>query len=137
MARILNVSLEVGRAGPEEFARVQFRVNFSASEQELNIPFLVFADLYERDDGRDRFIAHDPDLFAAQVTRGNRDDLVGEIARRTIRPDGEATIALDLRRDFDFGDQEGGNEEYFAMISAYPDIRGDTRFSNEVVANLG
>ena len=137
MARISNVNLEVGRTGGTEFARVRCRVTFSPSERELNIPFLVFADLYERDDNRDEMIAHDPDLFAAQLPRGDRDDLVGEVARRTIRPNGNTFVDLDLRRDFDFGNQEIGNEEYVALISAYPDIRGDTRFSNEVSANLG
>ena len=137
MARISNVNLEVGRTGAQEFARVRFRLNFSTSERELNVPFLVFADLYERDDGLDTFIAHDPDLFAAQLPRGNRDDLVGEIARRIVRPNGSVSVDLDVRRDFDFGDRENGNEEYVAMVSAYPDIRGDTRFSNEVSANLG
>jgi len=137
MARISNVDLEVGRAGANEFARVRFRVNFSESERELNIPFLVFADLYERDGARDTYLAHDPDLFAAQLPRGTRDDLVGELARRIVRPNGDAAVDLDVRRDFDFGDRENGNEEYIAMVSAYPDIRGDTRFSNEISANLG
>jgi hypothetical protein len=125
------------RTGSNEFARARFRVNFSASERELNIPFLVFADLYERDDALDTMVAHDVNLFAAQLPRGNRDDLVGEIARQTVRPNGNSFVDLDLRREFDFGNQESGNEEYVALISAYPDIRGDTRFSNEVSANLG
>ncbi len=137
MARVSNVNLEVGRNGSTEFARVRCRVNFSATEQELNIPFLVFADLYDRDDGRDQYIAHDTDLFATQLPNGNRDDLIGEVGRRTVRPNGQAFRDLDIRRDFDFGNQEAGNEEYIALISAYPDIRSDTRFSNEVSANLG
>lgn len=137
VARIGNIQLEVGRTGSDEFARVRFRLNFSASERSLNMPFLVFADLYERDDGLDTYIAHDPNLFAAQLNRGNRDDLVGEIGRRTVRPDGQGFRDVELRRDWDFGNQESGNEEYVALVSAYPDVRGDTRFSNEVVANLG
>lgn len=137
MARISNVNLEVGRSGENEFARVRCRVSFSASERDLDIPFLVYADLYERDDALDVYVAHDSDLFAAQMPRGNRDDLVGEIGRRIVRPNGDSNVDLDIRRDFDFGDRENGNEEYRALVSAYPDIRGDTRFSNEVVANLG
>jgi hypothetical protein len=102
MAHISNVQLEVGRSGSNEFARIRFRVTFSASERSLNIPFLVYADLYERDDALDTYIAHDPNLFAAQLPRGNRDDLIGEIARRIIRPDGNPHVDLDVRRDFLF-----------------------------------
>ena len=52
-------------------------------------------------------------------------------------PDHRDVVDLEFRREWDFGNQESGNEEYRALITAYPDIRGATRFSNEVSANLG
>lgn len=137
MAYVSNVRLEVGRTGTTEFATVQCRVNYSQIEIELNIPFLVYADLYDRDDGLDIFIAHEADKFAAQQAKGDRDDLIGEIGRRTVSPNGQSFSDIEIRRNFDFGNQESGNEEYLALVSAYPEIRGDTRFSNEVKANLG
>ena len=138
MASIGNVNLEVGRvSGSTEFARVRFQVTFSGAERDLNIPFLVFADLYERDDALDNYFPQNPRDFATQIARGNRDDLIGEIGRRTVRPNGTAPVDVDIRREWDFGNQESGNEEYRALITAYPDIRGATRFSNEISMNLG
>lgn len=138
MASISAVKLEVGRVSSStEFARVTFRVAFSLAERELNLPFTVFADLYERDDALDHYFPQNPQSFATQVAQGNRDDLVGEIGRRMIRPNGESTVSVDLRREWDFGDQESGNEEYRALVTVYPDIRGAARFSNEISANLG
>ena len=137
MANISNVNLEVGRVSAStEFARVTCRVNFSAGERDLNLRFQVYADLYERDDALDIFIPQNQD-FATQVARGNRDDLIGEIGRSSIRPDGNASVDLEFRREWDFGNQESGNEEYRALITAYPDVHGATRFSNEVSVNLG
>ena len=138
MASISSVNLEVGRvSGSTEFARVTCRVHFSAGERDLNLTFQVFGDLYERDDALDVFLPQGPQKFATQVANGNRDDLIGEIGRRNVRPDGNSFVDLEFRREWDFGNQESGNEEYRALITAYPDIRGATRFSNEVSVNLG
>jgi len=138
MASISNVSLEVGSVGGGvEFARVTGRLNFSAGERDMNVSFLVYADLYERDDALDVFIPQNSNQFATQVARGNRDDLIGEIGRQNVRPNGNSSVDLEFRREWDFGNQESGNEEYRALITAYPDIRGATRFSNEVSINLG
>ncbi len=137
MCWITDVELEVGRgAGSEEFAQVSFHLHFSEAEQSLDLEFTVYVDLYERDDELDTHIpfAGPQEYIGA---RGNRDDYIGRIDTTHVRPDHESSIDLELRRDWDFGDQERGNEEYRALVHAYPEIRRDMKWSNEVSISLG
>jgi hypothetical protein len=112
MATIGNVSLEVGRIGNfMEFARVWFRVSFSGGERNLNMPFLIYAELYGRDDAVGRRLSHE--------MRGHR---AGEIGRAKVRPDGNAFVDVEIRREWEIGSHEGGIEDYRALVTACPHL---------------
>ncbi len=137
MCWISNTSLEVGRAtGGEEFARVKFRLNFSGNEQKLNLAFRVYVDLYERDDSLDVYITG-PGTGEELLSRGNRDDRIGRFVNTIVNPDGKAYKDLEFKNHWDFGSNEWGNEEYRALVHAYPEIRRDRKWTNEVSINLG
>lgn len=137
MCWISNTNLAVGRAtGSQEFARVKFRLNFSENEQKLNLAFRVYVDLYERDDTLDVYITG-PGTEEELVSRGNRDDRIGRIVNTIVKPDGQPSKDLDFTRNWDFGSNESGNEEYRALVHAYPEIRRDRKWTNEVSINLG
>ena len=122
-----------------EFASLTVEVNFSQADINLGLPFLVQAYLYERDGGRDRFIAR-LNGGIIKSSNGNGDDYVGEIGRRTITPS-NSPISLDFHRIWDFGDQEGGNEEYYAVVAVTPRLPRTASthvvYSKEIKANLG
>jgi len=91
--------------------------------------------LYERDGDLDHYIpvggTH------KKIPRGNPDDYIGYIGMQVVRPDGEDSKEIQFEREWDFGDQESGNEEYRTLVHAYPEIRRDIQWSNEVRINLG
>ena len=123
MATIGNVSLEVGRIGNfMEFARVWFRVSFSGGERNLNMPFEVRAELYGRDDAYDSGGTRENQAFDARKLLDKRDDLVGEIGRKKVRPDGHSCVDVEIRRVWEFGTAEGGIEAYRALVTAYPNL---------------
>lgn len=63
--------------------------------------------------------------------------MVGFIRSTSIRPNGQSSRPFELRRNFNFGNQEVGNEEYYAVATVVPEVRGNLARSNEVSANLG
>ena len=137
MANINNVRLEVGRvSGSTEFARVTGIVRWTSREQDENLLYTVRADLRERDDSRDTWNML-PDGRITRHERGDEDDTVGFVGSVAIRPNGQSSRPFEIRRNFNFGNQESGNEEYYAVTTVVPEIRGDLAFSNEVSANLG
>jgi hypothetical protein len=112
MATIGNVSLEVGRIGDfMAFARVWFRVSFSGGERNLNMPFVIYAELCERDDAVDKCKSYEM-----------RDKLVGEIGRAKVRPDGNACVDVEIRREWEIGSHEDGIEDYRAVVTACPHL---------------
>lgn len=137
MANISRVRLEVGRInGSTEFARVTGIVSWTSREQQENLRYTVRANLRERDGSRDTWNML-PDGRITRHERGDEDDTVGFIGSLSIRPDNQSSRPFELRRNFNFGNQESGNEEYYAVATVVPEIRGDLAFSNEVRANLG
>jgi hypothetical protein len=71
------------------------------------------------------------------LAKGNMDDFIGTIRRQWVRPSGSATRTYTFRRNWDFGNQESGAEEYMGIATIVPEVRGDIRFSTEISANLG
>jgi hypothetical protein len=137
MARISDLRLEVGRAsGSVEFARIRGRVSWTGREVGENYWYRLAAALVERDDERD-FFDMLPDGNIHWYSVGNLDDWIGWIGSTWMRPAGQASRTFDLRRNWDFGNQESGNEEYLGVATVVPEMRSDIRFSNEVSINLG
>jgi hypothetical protein len=139
MARVSNVELSVGRAASGlEFAEVSYDIEFSTTEQDLNLRFAEVAMLFERDSALDTFVEQMGviDFGLAWLPKGNLDDFVGEIFNGSVRPDGEAVVHREHRREWSFPDNEDGREEYRAFILVIPEIRRASAWSNEVSINL-
>lgn len=141
MASISNARLRMGRvSSTQEFAEVTFSVNFSGAEVSQNLAFGLYTALYERDDSLDTYHADQNGAFSFRiVTRanGNADDFVQWIDSRAVRPDGQNTRFFTVRREFNVGNQEAGNEEYRAFINIIPEITTGQTWTNEVSVNLG
>ena len=137
MASISNVKLSVGRvSGKIEFAEVSLIVRWSALEVRENMPYFLRTFLVEQDEQID-FYTMKPDGNIQWKNTQDTDDYVGYIDGQSLRPNGASSKSLKFRREFDFGDQERGNEEYIGIATIVPELRGDIRFSNLVKANLG
>ena len=137
MARITNVRLRVGRvSSSNEFAELTVTVGWTARERQENMWYLLHGMLVERDDGRD-FFDMLPDGNIHWLSIGNLDDFVGHIGNRWIRPSGATSRTYTLTRSWDFGNQEGGAEEYMGIATVVPELRSDIRFATEISANLG
>ena len=137
MANLSNIRLEVGRvSGSTEFARIRGVLTWSDREQQENLAYLVQANLLERDESRDTLNML-PDGQITQVERGGGDDFVGFVGSTTLLPNNQSSRPFEIRRNFDFGRQESDNEEYYAVVTVVPEIKGDLAFSNEVSSNLG
>lgn len=137
MANLSNVRLEVGRInGTTEFARVTGVLSWGSRERAENLSYSVRTFLRERDGSRDTWNML-PDGGITRHERGDEDDSVGFIDSTSMRPNGQSSRPFELRRNFNFGNQEIGSEEYYAVATVVPEIRGDLALSNEVSANLG
>lgn len=137
MANLFSIRLEVGPVNSSiEFARVTGIVSWSAREQQENLAYVVRANLRERDDSRDTWNML-PDGQITRLERGDDDETVGFIGSTTLFPNNQSSRPFNIRRNFDFGDQEPGQEEYYAVVTVVPEIRGDLAFSPEVRVNLG
>ncbi len=137
MASISNVVLRVGRVSSAvEFAELTVTVRWTTREQQENFWYRLNGYVVERDDGRD-FFDMLPDGNIHWLAVGNLDDFVGHIAGRWIRPDGLTSRTFTLTRNWDFGNQESGAEEYLGVATVVPEMRADIRFSAEISANLG
>lgn len=116
MANLSDIELQVGRVNNStEFAIVTGTVSWSNREQEENLAYVIQANLRERDETRDTWNML-PNGQITQVTIGGADDLVpnngDEIGSITLLPNNQSSRPFEIRRNFDFGTQEGGNEEY-------------------------
>ena len=127
-----------------EFAIVQGRVSWSSREIQENLTYTVKAFLRERDDSRDDWSALPNGDVVRAEKRGNADDIVGRnrvggiIGTTFLRPSGQSSRSFSIRGDFDFGNQESGNEEYYAVVTVVPDIKGDLEITPEFrPINLG
>ena len=119
-----------------EFAELTIRVNWTNRERQENMAYLVSAYVVERDDGRDFFdMLPSGDIHWSSI--GNLDDFIGTVGRQWLRPNGQNSRTIVLRRNWDFGNQESGAEEYMGIATVVPETRGDIRFSPEISANLG
>lgn len=137
MASISNVRLRVGRVtSATEFAEITITVNWTSREVSENYAYLLRGFLVERDDSRD-FYDTLPDGNIHWLSIGNLDDFVGNIGSQWVRPNGSALRSFTFRRNWDFGNQEVGSEEYLGVATIVPETRGDVRFSPEIAANLG
>jgi hypothetical protein len=137
MAAITRVDLDVGRVSSRiEFAVLNITVQWTSREVQENLYYLLRGFLIERDDGLD-FFDMNPDGSIHWEDIGNLDDYVGLIGSQWVRPDGSTSRNFRFRREWDFGDQESGSEEYIGIATIVPETRGDIRFSPEVSANLG
>jgi hypothetical protein len=137
MANITDVRLTVGRvSSATEFAELRVTVRWTSREVQENMWYLLAGYVVERDDGRD-FFDMLPDGNLHWLSIGNLDDFIGTIERRWVRPAGQATRTFTLRRNWDFGNQEAGAEEYMGVATIVPEVRGDVRFAPEISANLG
>jgi hypothetical protein len=137
MATITDVRLTVGRvSSATEFAELRVTVGWTGREVQENLWYLLSGFVIERDDDRD-FFDMLPDGNLHWLSIGNLDDFIGTIERRWVRPDGQGSRTFTLRRNWDFGNQESGAEEYMGVATVVPETRGDVRFSPEISANLG
>ncbi|MEZ4920019.1 MAG: hypothetical protein R2792_13025 [Saprospiraceae bacterium] len=137
MASITNVRLQVGRVSSvTEFAELTVTVSWTSREVSENYWYLLRGFLVERDDSLDFFDTL-PDGGIHYLSVGNLDDFIGTIDSMWVRPSGASTRTYTLRRNWNFGNQESGAEEYNGVATIVPETRGDVRFSPEVSANLG
>ena len=137
MAQITNVRLRVGRVSSStEFAELTVTVSWTARERQENMWYLLSGYVVERDDGRD-FFDMLPDGNIHWLSVGNLDDFIGGVGSRWIRPDGVSSRTYTLSRNWDFGNQESGAEEYMGVATVVPEMRADIKFAPEVSANLG
>ncbi len=137
MARISQLDLDVGRATSSiEFAKLDVTVRWTSREVRENLSYLLSGYLIEQDDGLD-FIDMKPNGGIHWEDIGNLDDFVGTVQQRWIRPNGQASRQYVLQRNFDFGNQESGNEEYRGIATVVPEIRSDIRLTGILSANLG
>ena len=139
MARLTNVRLNrVGRVNSSiEFAEVSVTVSWTGREVQENYWYLVNTFLFERDDSFDIYQAYPAGNGLVWHPRGDRDDYVGNIGSQWVKPNGATSRTFTFRRNWDFGNQEAGNEEYRAVATIVPETRGDLRSSNEISVNVG
>ncbi|CAN5706336.1 hypothetical protein BH20ACI4_BH20ACI4_11030 [soil metagenome] len=141
MANVSNVRLAMGRVSNRiEFAEVNFSINFSSQEIKENLVFGLYIPLFERDDELDTYHFEVNGAFGGSVnwrSLGDLDDFITWISFESIRPNGNSTIILTRRKEFDVGNQEDGNEEYRALVWVIPEIVEGKAWSNEVSINLG
>lgn len=141
MAKISNVDLRMGRINSStEFSEVSFSVDFSTAEVSQNLAFGLFTALYERDDQLDSYHVQQNGAFNMSLHRrasGDLDDFVTWVDSRVVRPNGQNTRIFTVRKEFNVGNQEDGNEEYRALVTIVPEITSGRAWSNEVSINLG
>ena len=141
MAHVSDVRLSMGRVSSRiEFAEVTARVDFASKEVAENLNFGLFIPLVEVDDAFDTYHYNANGGFNVSIdwrSVGDLDDFVTWIAARTIRPNGSSTRFVRERKEFDVGDQEGGNEEYRALVWVVPEIFEGKSWSNILRVNLG
>ena len=141
MANVSNVELRMGRVSSTlEFAEVRFTLNFSPQEVSQNLLFGLYIPLFEVDDALDSYHWEPNGFFRVGVNWrafGGLDDFVTWVAQETIRPNGNSTLMLTRRAEFDVGNQEWGNEEYKAMVWVVPEIVEGKAWSNTLRINLG
>jgi hypothetical protein len=137
MSAITSVRLRVGRvSSATEFAELTIRVSWTSREVAENFAYLLRGFLVERDDGRDFFDTL-PNGDIHWLSIGNLDDYVGSIGSQWVRPNGANSRTFTFRRNWDFGNQESGAEEYMGIATIVPETRGDVAFAPEISANLG
>ena len=123
-------------SGSTEFAELTVSVVWRSREVAENMWYVLRGLLVERDDGRDFFdMLPNGSIYWSSI--GNRDDWIGDIGARWIRPSRASRRTYTFRRNWDFGSNESGNEEYLGIATVVPELRGDIKFSNEVSINLG
>lgn len=141
MAHVSNVRLSMGRVSSTlEFAEVSCTITFSGKEVADNIAFGMFIPIFERDDGLDTYHWEANGAFNVSVNRraiGNLDDFITWVSSEVIRPNGNHTISITRRKEFDVGNRESGNEEYRALVWVVPEICEGKAWSNELHVNLG
>ncbi|MGI8638366.1 MAG: hypothetical protein ACR2MG_00200 [Pyrinomonadaceae bacterium] len=141
MANVSNVRLAMGRVSDRmEFAEVSFSINFSGQEVKENLVFGLYIPLFEIDDDLDIYHLEPNGAFSVGINWqpvDDRDDFVTWISAETIRPNGNSTIFLTRRKEFDVGNQESGNEEYKALVWVIPEIVEGKAWSNTLSINLG
>jgi hypothetical protein len=145
MANVSNARLKMGRVSDRmEFAEVTFSINFSAAEVAQNLSFGLYTALFERDDKLDFYIPTPNGAFDWGDARLSIHSIENEDGRipsfvdtKIIRPNGQNTRLFTVRKDFDLGVQEDGNEEYRAFINVVPEITSGQAWTNEVSINLG
>ena len=137
MCYISSVSLRVGRiSSATEIAELRTTIRWTSREVSENFYYLLNGYLVERDDGRDFFDVL-PSGGIHWHSIGNLDDFVGTIGAQWVRPNGASSRTIVMRRNWDFGNQEPGAEEYMGIATIVPETRGDVRFAPEISANLG
>ncbi len=136
MATITNVTLNVGKAGSQEFAEVEYDVQFSAAEVSLNLQFEEWVMLFERDGGLDRYLESAELNTGLMRAHSGNDDYIGQVHYGTVSPGGSSTLHRTHRREWSFPNNESGAEEYSALVWVRPEIRAGRSWSNEVSANL-
>ena len=137
MARISFLDLDVGRrTSGIEFARLTLNVTWTSREVQENLYYWLSGYLIEQDDGLD-FMDMKPNGGVQWEDIGGLDDFVGTIRQLWIRPNGALTRSYVLERDWNFGNQESGDEEYRGIATVVPELRSDFRMTGILKANLG
>ena len=138
MATLADVQLtNLGRAASGlETATVSGTVNFTPREVAENQRYTVQAFLRDRDDANDVWNIL-PDGTITRHELGNPDDIIGTLGSILLRPNGQPSRSFNINREFDFGNNEIGREEYYAIVTIVPEVRGDLKQTNEVSIDLG
>lgn len=137
MAEVHNVRLTVGRVpSGREFATVTYDIHFTPVERQLRMRFDEWIVLFERDDDLDRYYQRaDANLGLRWEGQGDPDDLIGQIHFGPVTANAPV-VSRSHTRDWNFPNNESGDEEYRALVQVYPEIRPGRAWSNEVSVNL-
>ena len=144
MASISNIQLTVSAIGGGSVANkaeVKCTINFHPIEVTADQEYLVRAYLWEEDESRDSFVMRPDGSVSYQQYVGDRDDQVGDMANKIVRPNGNITVDVTLSREWTFpelDDISPSMEKFFATVSVIPMLsRGDWKFSPVVDLDVG
>lgn len=117
---------------------VDFQVECTETERRLKIPSRVYLKLMERDGARDRTHLHGEDWQGRWVDpKGNKDEEATGWLYVGTYTDSAYNEQFSRELDKDNLPHETGNEEWYCVMIARPDIWSDVYYSEEISANLG
>lgn len=139
-----DIRLTIGQSEnnpSNQLARVRLTVDFTENEVQANSRYLVQAFLYEKDDDRD-FVVMKTDGTPQRLPLGKKDNRVGTIGKRWIRPDGNKKRGLTLEEEWNFPELDDNifqpAEQFYAAVTIVPEMAiGDLEISPIVTIDIG